>query len=544
MGRGQWRPAESSDPDEAAGRLTLRSPPRCGPRRRVHRASCYPIDVGGTQRRLGIAMAVLVGVACEAETPVDTDVPPDLEVPAEPEAPSGSVSFEEASSEALGDHLLDRYPASLEAILEKRFLRVVTTRNAFDFFIDQGRRGGFQYEKVRAFTRFLNERFRKDRRQLPIQFELMPVDDDQLIPMLLDGRADLIAARLTITPERETRLRFSRPYRTVDERIVRHADAPEIRRRADLSKRRIAVRASSAYEESLELLNAELASEGRAPVAVEVLDGALATEQILELVAAGRFEYTVADSMLAELAVEVHPTLELVEDVVVRRGGRLAWATLPSAGRLTKLIDEFLESYREGSLLGNMALRKHFEADREVLARLSKGSPGQLSDFDALFKEHAPRFGLDWRLAASMAHQESRFDPLARNRSGAVGLMQIKPKTAREPYIGIPEIKGRKNVSRNVEAGLKYLAWIKARYFDPIPEMSERDRLRMAMGAYNAGPRTILRARARARALELDPDRWFRNVELALLDMGRAEPVKYVSEINQRYLAYVLLGVE
>jgi hypothetical protein len=42
----------------------------------------------------------------------------------------------------------------------------------------------------------------------------------------------------------------------------------------------------------------------------------------------------------------------------------------------------------------------------------------------------------------------------------------------------------------------------------------------------------------------LDSNRWFRNVELALLAMNKSEPVKYVSEINQRYLSYLMLGIE
>ena len=59
-----------------------------------------------------------------------------------------------------------------------------------------------------------------------------------------------------------------------------------------------------------------------------------------------------------------------------------------------------------------------------------------------------------------------------------------------------------------------------------------------------ARPRTLIRARRRAKEMGLDPDRWFRNVELALLSMHKTEPVKYVSSINQRYLSYLLLGVE
>jgi hypothetical protein len=42
----------------------------------------------------------------------------------------------------------------------------------------------------------------------------------------------------------------------------------------------------------------------------------------------------------------------------------------------------------------------------------------------------------------------------------------------------------------------------------------------------------------------LDGARWFRNVEMAMLALSKGEPVKYVSEINRRFVAYKLLGVE
>jgi membrane-bound lytic murein transglycosylase MltF len=456
------------------------------------------------------------------------------------------IALAEAESEALGRHIGDRYPARLATVLEKRFLRVLTSRNAFDFFIFEGRRGGYQYEKVRAFTRFLNERHLKGRGELPIQFELVPVDDDQLIPMLLEGAGDLVAARLTITPERAERVRFSRPYKTVDELVVTHDGTPPLESVEALSGRQVAVRESSSYAASLARLNQALGGKGAAPVDVVFVDEALETERILELVAARRFDYTVADSLVAELAIEIHPTLRIAPGVAIREDGQLAWATLPGAQALADDMNAFLGRYREGSLLGNMAARRYFEAEGKLARRLVEGEerePG-ISDFDALFREQAAEFGLDWRLVAAMAYQESRFDPTAHNRWGAVGLMQIKPKTAREPYIDIHPVKGVANASNNVRAGLKYLFWIKRRYFDDEPGMRERDRLRMALAAYNAGPRSVLRARSRAKRQGLDPDRWFRNVELAMLAMRKPEPVKYVSEINQRYLSYVLLGVE
>jgi membrane-bound lytic murein transglycosylase MltF len=454
------------------------------------------------------------------------------------------IESPDLGEDPLARHFGERYPASLESVIEKRFLRVLTSRNEFDFFIHRGKHGGLQYEMVRDFTAFLNERHVAGRRELPIQFELIPVDDDQLIPLLLEGAADLIAARLTITPERAERVRFSRPYRKVDELIVSHDAAPEIRRPEDLAGRQVAVRASSSYHASLRELSRRLVEAGHAPVEIESVDEALETEGILALVAARRYPHTVADSIVARLAVAIHPRLRIAKGFALREGGELAWATLPSASGLAEEANLFLRRYAQGTLLGNIAIQKHFEVESGLIARFAEDAEPTLCEFDALFRQHATELGLDWRLVAAMAYQESRFDPLARSRKGAVGLLQIKPVTAREPYVGIQQVEGREHVSDNVRAGLRYLMWIKQRYFDSEPGIAERDRLRMALAAYNAGPRSVQRARQRAAKQGLDSNRWFRNVELAMLQMGLVEPVKYVSEINQRYLGYILLGLE
>ncbi len=444
----------------------------------------------------------------------------------------------------LGDHVSNRYPASLATVVEKRYLRVLTSRNAFDFFVHQGHRGGYQFEMVEAFTRFLNERHVAGGGALEIQFELLPVPDDRMIPLLREGAADLIAARLTITPERAEQLRFSRSYQTVDELVVTHDATAGVDSIEDLSGKAVAIRQGSSYHQSLLALDQEFRKAGRSPVQIEVLDGALATEKILQLVAARRYPYSVADSIVAERAIALHPQLRIVPGIALRRDGKLAWATQLPAKELEQEMNTFLARYKDQSLLGNLAIQKFFAADSELTRRLAEGGDSDLSPYDPLFKQYAAEFLLDWRLVAAMAHQESRFNPAARNASGAVGLMQIKPDTAREPYVDIPDIEGVEHASNNIEAGLKYLNWIKQRYFDSNADMRERDRLRMALAAYNAGPRTILRAQRHAPKLGLDPNRWFRNVELALLDLRKSEPVRYVSEINQRYLAYVLLGIE
>jgi membrane-bound lytic murein transglycosylase MltF len=512
--------------------------------------AAHKLPSASLKRLLSIGLSVfglLIAIqGCEAESTstIAPEVEPEVDV--EVEAVTSGVS------KPLADEIVrstvtragDRYPASLETVIEKRYLRVLTSRNAFDFFIHDGQRGGYQYEMVRAFTQFLNERHAQDRKELAIEFELIPVDDDQLIPLLLAGAGDLIAARLTITPERAELVRFSEPYRRVDELVVTHDGTTALDSIESLSGRTVAIRKSSSYSESLSKLNRQLTDSGLDSINLVFVDERLATERILDLVAARRFDYTVADSIVAEMTAQINSQLRIVPDITLRRDGQLAWATMLSAGSLAEETNSFLRRYKQGTLLGNIAVRKFFEAESKLAERFASNPDTNLSDYDDLFREHAATFDLDWRLAASMAYQESRFDPTARNRWGAIGLLQIKLATAREPYVNIPDIEGAEHVSENVRAGLKYLNWIKARYFDSEPEMLEPDRMRMALAAYNAGPRHVIRARSLALQLGLDPNRWFRHVELAMLDLRKTEPVKYVSDINQRYLAYLILGVE
>jgi membrane-bound lytic murein transglycosylase MltF len=360
--------------------------------------------------------------------------------------------------------------------------------------------------------------------------------------MLLAGRGDLIAARMTITPERRSQVLFSKPYLDVDELVVTHRRIAEAGEIVDLSGRRVAVRRSSSYHASLEAESRRLRAAGRSPIQIRLVDDRLETEDILALVANGALDFTVADSIMADISVQLYPRLRILPALTLRKHGQLAWAAHLTAVDLVAEMNDFMRQYTHGSLLGNIGVKRYFQ--NHLRMRLETGDRIVLSRYDEDFRQFAERYGFDWRLMAAMAYQESRFRQDIRNRYGATGLFQIKPMTAREPYIDIHPIAGEENAANNIHAGLKYLSWIKARYFDGVTEMEERDRVRMALAAYNAGPRTLINARNRADKMGLDSSRWFRNVEIALLTMNKPEPVKYVSEINQRYLSYLMLGVE
>jgi len=62
-----------------------------------------------------------------------------------------------------------------------------------------------------------------------------------------------------------------------------------------------------------------------------------------------------------------------------------------------------------------------------------------------------------------------------------------------------------------------------------------------AFASYNAGPARIQSLRVEAKKRGLDPNRWFRNVELIAAEKIGQETVTYVANIYKYYVAYTLL---
>ena len=61
---------------------------------------------------------------------------------------------------------------------------------------------------AREFTNYINNKYVKPG-ELRIVFEMIPVDFDQLIPMLNEGKGDIIAVGITKTPKRQTLVDFT-----------------------------------------------------------------------------------------------------------------------------------------------------------------------------------------------------------------------------------------------------------------------------------------------------------------------------------------------
>ena len=112
--------------------------------------------------------------------------------------------------------------------------------------------------------------------------------------------------------------------------------------------------------------------------------------------------------------------------------------------------------------------------------------------------------------------------------------MQLLPTTAADPNVGIPNIS---NAESNIHAGVKYLDFIRTRYFTD-PEMDDFNKTLFALASYNAGPASVAKLRKRAAAEGYDPNKWFDHVEIiAAKEIGR-ETVQYVANILKYYMVY------
>lgn len=432
--------------------------------------------------------------------------------------------------------LLEPWRGDWDGMVADRVVRVLVATNRTHFFLDGARQRGIIADALQELEQHLNRELGLGARRLHLA--AIPVHRDQLIPFLEEGRGDVAAANLTITPERSARVDFSEPTsETFDEVVVTGPTGPALAGLDDLSGRAVHVRRSSSHWLGLERLNESLRARGLAPAELVAMDEVLETEDLLEIASAGIIPITIADSHLAAFWSDVLPGLAVHAELTLSRGNRIGWALRKDAAGLKEHLDPWIRANRQGHLLGNMLLKRYLEQNRWVRSPSTQPDEDRLLTLLETFERYGKQYGFDPLLIAAQGYQESGLDHSRRSHAGAVGVMQVLPSTARDPAVGIENLE---DLDSNVHAGTRYLRHVVDRYFDE-PGIDDENRLLFAFAAYNAGPTRIRRLRRQAEAEGLDPDVWFRNVELVVARTIGRETVQYVSNIYKYHVAFELL---
>jgi membrane-bound lytic murein transglycosylase MltF len=443
--------------------------------------------------------------------------------------PSQTVSIQLETKKWTGD---------LDGMIERRVVRVLVPYSKTFYFVDLGgAQRGLSYELMRAFEDALNKK--RKATQLRVAVIFIPATRDQLIPELVAGHGDIVAANLTVTPQRAAQVDFALPLATgVKEIVVSGPGAPTLRTLDDLAGKEVFLQRSSSYYDSVTQLNAAFVKRGLAPVRVREAPENFEAEDLLEMVNAGLAKVTIVDRYLANFWRQIYTKMAIHEDLVLREQGDIAFAIRQNSPHLKAQLDAFMKSHRRGSTFGNVVLQKYLKDTRWVKEATS---PAELEKFDrlvTLFRKYGGQYDIDPLLMEAQGYQESGLDHSVRSPAGAIGVMQVMPATGRQMRVG--DIK---MLEPNIHAGAKYVRFMIDEYYADEP-MTDVDKVLFAFASYNAGPGRVRGLRAEAGRRGLDPNVWFNNVERVAAEKIGRETVQYVSNIYKYYIAYSLAAAE
>ena len=438
------------------------------------------------------------------------------------------------------DHLTISSPnqvwvGDLDGMVKRRIIRVLVPYNKTLYFLDKGgQQRGLMYDMMIEFEKELNAKYAK--KNLRLHFIFIPTTRNQLIPSLVAGRGDIIAANFTITPEREAQVDFSTPIaKGVKEVIVSLAKGPALNKLEDLSGKMVFVNPTTSYYQSLKQVNTDFSKEKLAPINIKDAPGIFETDDILEMVQADLVQITVSELYLAQFWKNIFPNIQIHEDLVVRSGGDIAFAFRKKSPQLKLALDAFTENHKIGTSFGNQKLQAYLKSVKWVKAATNPQEIEKFNLMAGIFQQYGDQYKIDWLLMTAQGYQESRLDQNVKSRVGAIGVMQLMPATGKELKVG--DIH---NLNNNINGGVKYVRYLIEKYYVNEP-MTELDKVLFAFAAYNAGPSKIQQLRLEAAKRGLDPNIWFDNVERIVAERVGSETVQYVSNIYKYSVAYKLV---
>ena len=378
-------------------------------------------------------------------------------------------------------------------------LRVATLYSPEAYFIYRGQEMGYDFELVTALAAD---------KDMILKMEIAP-SLSRAVEMLDSGYVDLIAYEVPVTAEYKDRVVPCGPENITTQVLVqpKKGETELITDVTDLVGKDVYVESESKYEARIRNLNQEVGGG----INIHTVDrDTLITEDLIAMVSEGKIPLTVVDSDIARINKTYYSDLDITLPLSFEQ--RSSWAVAPDKAWLGDSINAWLNSENPRQEQAQL-LKRYFE--------LSKNDPNSkyyaangvgVSPFDHLFKRYAEDYDWDWKLLASQAYVESKFDSTAVSWAGARGMMQIMPRTAK----GYGQTA--KSVMKNdvaVETALKLLNDLDKQLTPKVPD--ENERKKFVLAAYNSGLGHVNDAINLAKKYGLNPQKWDGNVAKAIL---------------------------
>ena len=433
----------------------------------------------------------------------------------------------------------EKLPHDLPSILDSDTLRVLTLNTSTSYFIYRDQPMGYHYDMIRAFCNYHG---------LVPEIILAP-GIASMVQMLQEGAGEVIAYHVPVTREYRDSVTYCGLQQINHQVLVQRAMRGDtlLRDVTDLIGKRVTVTTGSHYHQRMIHLNEELGGG----ILIETAGSdSIVTEDLIRMVSRGEIAYTVADNDLARFNKTYFRNLHT--DLQISFDQRSSWVVRNDTPILADSLNSWFES-KSAEPVFMRIMKRYFEETKGFYEedRFSYSEilgPGVISPFDNYFRKEGARQGIDWRLLAALAYQESTFRTEESSWAGAVGLMGLMPATAASLGITSDQLY---DPEHNIRVGTQYLKNLIA-LFSSVGDRSEE--IKLALAAYNGGIGHISDARALAEKYEADKNVWEGNVErfvqLKSLEQYYTDPVcrngyfrgdetiNYVREVIARWEQY------
>jgi membrane-bound lytic murein transglycosylase F len=416
-------------------------------------------------------------------------------------------------------------PPAVDRVHIRGQLRVVTIDSPTTYYLGAQGPEGLEFKLASAFAR-----------RLGVNLYMYPVPSVRAMQAeLAAGRADIAAAQLTADGPWRKAGEPANVYDRIPQLVVFHRGDARPRETLQMESARLSVRAGSPQEHLLERLKRTVAP------ALGWIETAPSAADPLEDVQTGDAQYAVVDAREFSFSHHLYP--DVVPGFSLPDERPVQWIIRRGDLDLYEAVNRFFRAIDQTGELQDLIAQSSGDSrpfQYEESRVFEENMTARLPHYRSWFEEASEETGVDWRVLAAIAYQESQWDPKAESSTGASGLMMLTETTA-----GALGVKDRGNARQNIIAGAIYFQEV----HDKIPaRIAEPDRSWLAMAAYNVGFGHLEDARVLAQMRGKNPDSWADvREELPLLAQERWyervkrgfargwEPVQFVDRI-QRYL--------
>jgi membrane-bound lytic murein transglycosylase F len=435
-----------------------------------------------------------------------------------------------------------------DKIKERGYLIALIDNSSTGLFLYKGRTMGYEYDLLKMFT---------DSVGVDLKIDIV-TNLEEAFEKLNKGEGDIMAYNLTVTKERKQRISFTHYHNLVRLMLIQRKpdnwrdlklheiEKTLIRNPVDLIGKQVYVRYQSSYLDRLINLSDEIGGE----IIIIEDQPEVETEHIIQRVANGEIDFTVAEEDISMLNSTYFPNLDVKTAVSFPQ--QIAWGVRKNAPLLLDTLNRWIIEMRKHPDYYTV-YNKYYKSTKSSRTRkrsnFSTIGGGLLSPYDQIIMKASDTLGWDWRLLAAQIFKESKFDPGAKSWAGAIGLMQLLPATA-EAY-GVTDLV---DPEENIKAGVAHLLWLTDIWEEMIED--EEDRVKFILASYNVGHGHVRDARRLAQKYGEDPNDWEIVAEYLLkkaqpayyndpiVEFGYCrgmEPVQYVDVIYETFENYLSL---